>query len=1126
MGVGGKAAYAGANLASAGTVMGLQTAGAEYKQSRDSGLTPIQSIPYAASQAAIEVATESIPAMVFFKNLKQGAPFYQTVLNSLAAEIPSEQVATILQDANEWAVLNPEKTFKDYLSERPDRAVSTAISTITSTLILGSAGHTVQRIADRKAKKDLQAYQANVMGEVMKQTSDATRQSKLAERDPETFQTYLQSVFNQSGVENVYLSAEVLAQSGLVEKMAEVMPSVKEQVALAAETGQDLKIPAAEYFAYAPKIDTADSLLPHLKVDANGMTVAEAQEYAPKAKELLQADFEQEAAKAEQEDSFKESAQKVQDTITQQLIATGRFTNDQARIQASLTGAVYAATAKRLNMTPEALFNVYQMNVVGGEPVGVELNQALKSNPPRGWVHAESGEDAIHLFPDGPAQAKEGAVFWTDLGDRTAEVLPSTKGYSHSLSGYAAQHIFNHHGDSEYETSRGQIAVVREDLARIPDIVQNYDFVRTDIKDEQGNQQIAYVKKYDDAVVLYLETASRKKKDFRGVSMWKYPSTSDAKKMLEANIDPTLYGQNRERASFHGENANTVSDESQYYQEDNAKVNYRQAYEQAVAEGRTELSYELYVQVRTPEFKAWFGDWENDPANASKVVNPRTGEPLVVYHGTTADFDTFEKTGLNDAGWYGKGFYATAFPEDASEYSYYHTDIHDPRGSMVSESGEKVAIGANVMPLFMNIRNPFVVKEFETTPGETVDSIKSKGFDGVLVLTQDGLFREVMALNPTQIKSSVGNTGRFDANNSNILYQLDEDVNSAFAQAVDEIANGKKIDLRNSKKIKLGTTPDVFAMLGLPSGDFRIDESVIEKIMGVGLGVGKGKYTNLHNLTASEVKAIPIQLNSPIAVFKSSSVSTNPKGFVVLTELQEYNVERKSVEPVIVALHVKKHKKDYDVVDVASAHGRTATWLEKQINGNPTTGETSNLLYVDKVKGQQFLNTISLQLVRDFTSDADLHARNVKTDTDLRQYQSAKNNALYPQSHQHTLLDREAKKFAVIQGNPVYEIVTRTALKDNEGLRQWAIEIFNKAGNQAISPELGKVTLNERSVKDSMAHGMNALKASAFEAVPAVIEKGVVVATAEHGRTSSKYISAPVRIEGVETIVTGLYTVI
>ena len=42
---------------------------------------------------------------------------------------------------------------------------------------------------------------------------------------------------------------------------------------------------------------------------------------------------------------------------------------------------------------------------------------------------------------------------------------------------------------------------------------------------------------------------------------------------------------------------------------------------------------EQWTTVRTKRFKEWFGDWENDPENASKVVD-ENGEPLVVYHGT------------------------------------------------------------------------------------------------------------------------------------------------------------------------------------------------------------------------------------------------------------------------------------------------------------------------------------------------------------------------------------------------------------------------------------------------------------------------------------------------------------
>ncbi|MFA6935564.1 MAG: hypothetical protein WCR70_09860, partial [Sphaerochaetaceae bacterium] len=54
----------------------------------------------------------------------------------------------------------------------------------------------------------------------------------------------------------------------------------------------------------------------------------------------------------------------------------------------------------------------------------------------------------------------------------------------------------------------------------------------------------------------------------------------------------------------------------------------------------TNLNERQWMQVRTPEFIKWFGDWMNDPENASKVVD-ENGEPLVVYHGSPNEFDTF-----------------------------------------------------------------------------------------------------------------------------------------------------------------------------------------------------------------------------------------------------------------------------------------------------------------------------------------------------------------------------------------------------------------------------------------------------------------------------------------------------
>ena len=57
---------------------------------------------------------------------------------------------------------------------------------------------------------------------------------------------------------------------------------------------------------------------------------------------------------------------------------------------------------------------------------------------------------------------------------------------------------------------------------------------------------------------------------------------------------------------------------------------------------QSNLSEQQWLQVRTKAFKDWFGDWINDPANASKVLD-ENGEPLVVYHYTNSDFSSFNR---------------------------------------------------------------------------------------------------------------------------------------------------------------------------------------------------------------------------------------------------------------------------------------------------------------------------------------------------------------------------------------------------------------------------------------------------------------------------------------------------
>lgn len=150
----------------------------------------------------------------------------------------------------------------------------------------------------------------------------------------------------------------------------------------------------------------------------------------------------------------------------------------------------------------------------------------------------------------------------------------------------------------------------------------------------------------------------------------------------------------------------------------------------------TKLTERQWLQVRTPEFKAWFGDWENDPANASKAVD-ENGEPLVVYHGTDADFEAFDKDFQNFRNAYGEGFYFAEDPQVASAY------------------------GDRVMPVFLNARYGLAEKRRDRKAGVSLHPLD------YVHNAENGYW---VVRNPEQIKSTF-NRGTFDSSDPRILYQ-------------------------------------------------------------------------------------------------------------------------------------------------------------------------------------------------------------------------------------------------------------------------------------------------------------------------------------------------------------------
>ena len=162
--------------------MAGQTAGSAYGDARKKGLLPQQALIHGTSQGAIEYATEKIPMGRLIGDLKQNAPFFKTVMHQLAGEIPGEQIATVFQDMNDWASLNPEKPFSAYLAERPSAAAQTLVSTIVGTATMTGIATGTNAIVNKIAKGSPGKQVAQAIDEQVRQ-ADLDTPERLVQVD-------------------------------------------------------------------------------------------------------------------------------------------------------------------------------------------------------------------------------------------------------------------------------------------------------------------------------------------------------------------------------------------------------------------------------------------------------------------------------------------------------------------------------------------------------------------------------------------------------------------------------------------------------------------------------------------------------------------------------------------------------------------------------------------------------------------------------------------------------------------------------------------------------------------------------------------------------------------------------
>jgi len=175
------------------------------------------------------------------------------------------------------------------------------------------------------------------------------------------------------------------------------------------------------------------------------------------------------------------------------------------------------------------------------------------------------------------------------------------------------------------------------------------------------------------------------------------------------------------------------------------------------------------AKVYSGGFMNWFGDWINDPTNASKVVD-ENGEPLVVYHASKNKFTAFDKEKINT----GLGLL-----EDETNGFYFTTNPEVIKTKTINV----------IYPVFLNARNIFDDNNYASDEftkhslniTATATSNSRKRADALLnrdtLSVGNDIYDELVVFEPNQIKSATDNNGMFSTENDNILLHVDKKVN-------------------------------------------------------------------------------------------------------------------------------------------------------------------------------------------------------------------------------------------------------------------------------------------------------------------------------------------------------------
>jgi hypothetical protein len=320
------------------------TTGEAYQRYQGRGASTLESLAGAGAEGAIEFFTERGPLETLTKGFGPGLG--SRIAKYLFQDVVNEQIATFGQDAVDTAIANPDKTWTQFMDERPAAAISTLVSTLTMGGLVGGGMATMQRftktVDDTRDSVNALHGQA-ILDDVMERAEGV----ELRKTAPEDFARFVNEGARNSPVRHVYLPVEavdaVLADETIPEEEKAALTLYQSQIDEARLNGGEVVIPIGEAAATLAGTKTWEALREDARVLAGGISGREAKEHMDNLVSELEAVGKAALEEAQELTPQIEAKAAVFDEVKAQVIAAGRSTKE-----ARTTAALVASRAENL----------------------------------------------------------------------------------------------------------------------------------------------------------------------------------------------------------------------------------------------------------------------------------------------------------------------------------------------------------------------------------------------------------------------------------------------------------------------------------------------------------------------------------------------------------------------------------------------------------------------------------------------------------------------------------------------------------------------------------------------------------------------------------------------------------